>query len=100
MAPTGAAGLICLAWEEAGVCRSGRPASACHPFNQRKEMALTIASDMRHYRRRGHPCGLPLMGGPERSCRVGLGGQRFVFGEIAAVLGVSRNTVRRFARAT
>jgi hypothetical protein len=31
MAPTGAAGLICLAWEEAGVARSGRPAGACHP---------------------------------------------------------------------
>src|SRR5712691_1541964 len=42
MAPTGAAGLICLAWEEAGVHRVRRPAGACHPFNQRKEMALTI----------------------------------------------------------
>ena len=42
MAPTGAAGLICLAWEEAGVSQVGRPAGACHPFNQRKEMALTI----------------------------------------------------------
>src|SRR6266480_5931141 len=31
MAPTGAAGLICLAWQEAGVHRSGRPAGACHP---------------------------------------------------------------------
>ena len=42
MAPTGGAGLICLAWEEAGVHRVRRPAGACHPFNQRKEMALTI----------------------------------------------------------
>ena len=42
MAPTGAAGLICLAWEEAGVSQVRRPAGACHPFNQRKEMALTI----------------------------------------------------------
>ena len=55
MAPTGVAGLICLAWEEAGVRRSGRPAGACHPFNDRKEMALTIASDTRHHRRCGHP---------------------------------------------
>jgi PAS domain S-box-containing protein len=47
MAPTGAAGLICLAWEEAGVLQVRRPAGACHPFNQRKEMALTIASDTR-----------------------------------------------------
>ncbi len=42
MAPTGVAGLICLAWEEAGVSQVRRPAGACHPFNQRKEMALTI----------------------------------------------------------
>jgi transposase len=42
MAPTGGAGLICLAWEEAGGHRVRRPAGACHPFNQRKEMALTI----------------------------------------------------------
>src|SRR6266568_4425265 len=36
------AGLICLAWEEAGVHRIRRPAGACHPFNQRREMAVTI----------------------------------------------------------
>jgi transposase len=42
MAPAGAAGLICLAWEEAGVSQVRRLAGACHPFNQRKEMALTI----------------------------------------------------------
>src|SRR2546429_6941089 len=42
MAPTGAAGLICLAWEEARVSQVRRPAGACHPFNLRKEMALTI----------------------------------------------------------
>src|SRR5689334_25103506 len=42
MAPAGAAGLICLAWEEAGIHRVRRLTGACHPFNQRKEMALTI----------------------------------------------------------
>jgi hypothetical protein len=42
MAPASGVGLICLAWEEAGVHRVRRPAGACHPFNQRKEMALTI----------------------------------------------------------
>src|SRR5258707_7850512 len=42
LAPTGAAGLICLAWEEAGVSQVRRPAGACHPCNQRREMALTI----------------------------------------------------------
>src|SRR5260221_8847952 len=42
MAPTGTAGLICLAWEEAGVSQVRRPAGACHPCNQRREMALTI----------------------------------------------------------
>jgi transposase len=42
VAPTGATGLICLAWEEAGIHRVRRPAGACHPFNHRKEMALTI----------------------------------------------------------
>src|SRR5260221_1109249 len=42
MAPTGNAGLICLAWEEAGVSQVRRPAGACHPCNQRREMALTI----------------------------------------------------------
>src|SRR5258708_9707700 len=36
------AGLICLAWEEAGVHRIRRPAVACHLFNQRKEMAMPI----------------------------------------------------------
>src|SRR5260221_11651363 len=35
------AGLICLAWEEAGVHRIRRPAGACHLFNQRKEMAMS-----------------------------------------------------------
>src|SRR5258707_5802738 len=42
MAPTGTAGLICLAWEEAGVSQVRRLAGACHPCNQRREMALTI----------------------------------------------------------
>src|SRR5260370_13998342 len=42
MAPTGTAGLICLAWEEAGGSQVRRPAGACHPCNQRREMALTI----------------------------------------------------------
>src|SRR4029077_10171289 len=36
------AGLICLAWEEAGIHRIRRPAGACHLFNQRKEMAVAI----------------------------------------------------------
>src|SRR5271169_3802314 len=35
-------GLICLAWEEAGIHRIRRPAGACHLFNQRKEMAVAI----------------------------------------------------------
>src|SRR5260221_10240363 len=42
MAPTGAAGLICPAWTRSGGARVRRPAGACHPFNQRREMALTI----------------------------------------------------------
>jgi hypothetical protein len=37
------AGLVCLAWEEAGVHGIRRPAGACRLFNQRKEMAVTIA---------------------------------------------------------
>src|SRR5258708_6918650 len=42
MAPTGAAGLICPAWTRGGGSQVRRPAGACHPFNQRREMALTI----------------------------------------------------------
>ena len=45
MAPTGGAGLICLAWNRGAPCgvhRVRRPAGARHPFNHRKEMALTI----------------------------------------------------------
>src|SRR5260221_673924 len=42
MAPTGAAGLICPAWTRGGGSQVRRPAGACHPFNTRKEMALTI----------------------------------------------------------
>src|SRR5262245_35939891 len=42
MAPTGAAGLVCLAWIRGWGSQIRRPAGACHPFNHRKEMALTI----------------------------------------------------------
>src|SRR5260221_396892 len=42
MAPTGAAGLICPAWTRGGGSQVPRPAGACHPSNQRREMALTI----------------------------------------------------------
>src|SRR5258707_10622613 len=42
MAPTGADGLICPAWTRGGGSQVRRPAGACHPFNQRREMALTI----------------------------------------------------------
>src|SRR5260370_1192846 len=41
-APTGAAGLICLAWQEAGVHRSGRPAGACHPLTPSAEKGMTV----------------------------------------------------------
>src|SRR4249920_531768 len=42
MAPTGAAGLICPAWTRGWGSQVRRPAGACHPFNLRKEMAVTI----------------------------------------------------------
>src|SRR2546430_7547643 len=42
MAPTGAAGLICPSWTRGRGSQLRRPAGACHPFNHRKGMALTI----------------------------------------------------------
>jgi transposase len=42
MAPTGAAGLICLAWIRGRGSQIRGLAGACHPFSHRKEMALTI----------------------------------------------------------
>ena len=35
MAPTGVAGLICLAWSRPGFAGPGRPAGACHPLHQK-----------------------------------------------------------------
>src|SRR5256884_4171583 len=42
MAPTGAAGLICPSWTRGRGSQLRRPAGACHPFNHRKGMTLTI----------------------------------------------------------
>jgi hypothetical protein len=42
LAPTGTAGPICPSWTRGRGSQVRRPAGACHPFNQRKETALTI----------------------------------------------------------
>ena len=42
LAPTGGACLICPSWTRGRGSQVRRPAGACHPFNLRKEMALTI----------------------------------------------------------
>jgi len=53
--PTGAAGLICLAWARGRGSQVRRPAGACHPSTLERD-DVTIASDACHYWWRGHPC--------------------------------------------
>src|SRR3984893_7667233 len=47
MAPTGGAVPICPSCARGRGSQARRPAGACHPFNQRKGMALTIVEDTR-----------------------------------------------------
>src|SRR5436309_1782400 len=53
-APTGGAGLICLAWARGRGSQVRRPAGACHPSTSERDDS-DHRRDARHHRRRGHP---------------------------------------------
>src|SRR5712692_4822447 len=96
MAPTGAAGPICLAWARGRGSQVRRPAGACHPSTTERD-GCDHRRDTCHYRRGGHPrrypCRCRARSGRRAAGRRGVPGQRGGLRPAAGLAGRVRDRV-------